>query len=289
MKTFNFIFILLFFVGCSTGTYDSSKDIASSALSRSISSDQIDEMSALGRLLTIEKHISATFDSLPQKGNPRFYIFENFKEQIHGIIEDLKDNYPSQMEEQVFIPKDRVIAKKFVQIVSAHKVMSQAGIFVNFNQFIPKDSEVVTKNLMNLDRSMNHYYKALKSYEAGGVVVKAEDFEKAEKSQNVNLLKYLARRVENSYEFFSPKSSHKRNIQRFVKQIRRLSVKKRSSINSQVKRFRGYKTYSRVMNYANSVELPESHTIDGYEDSFEKVESFQFGIELIDFIATNKF
>lgn len=289
MRTFNLFFILLFLVGCSTGTYDSSKDIATTALSRSISSDQIDEMSALGRLLTIEKHIEATYDSLPQKGNPRYYIFENFKEQVHGIVEKLKENYPSQMEEQVFIPNDRVIARKFVQIVSAHKVMSQAGIFVNFNQFIPKDSEVVTKNLTNLDRSMNHYYKALKDYEAGGVTVKAEDFEKAEKRQNVKLLKYLARRVENSYEFFSPKSSHKRNIKRFVKQIRRLSFKKKRSIDYQVQRFRGYKTYSRVIKYANTVELPTSHTIDGYEDSFEKVESFQFGIELIDFIATNKF
>lgn len=289
MKYWSLLLTFSFLVGCSTNTYVLEKDITSSPLSRSVSSEQIDELSALGRLETIEKHIQATYDSLPQKGNPRFYIFENFKEQVHQIIESIKDSYPSQMEEQVFIPKDRAIAKKYLQIISAHKAMSHAGIFVNFNQFSPEDPKNVTENLTNLDRSMNHYYKSLKNIQETSNIIKVEDFEKAESDQNLALLQYLARRIEAYYEDFSPKYYQKRNIRSFLKKIRNFSSNKRAPLSKQLHNFRNYKYYKRVMKYANSLTMPESSTVDGAADSYEKVLSFQFGIELIDFLATNKF
>ena len=283
MKHLLTIFSLVLLLGCSSNQY--SKDHYQSPLSREVANKEVDKLSALGRLQTVQEHIEATRESLPILGNPRYYLFENFEERVHSTLQELADSNDPSLNQKVFVPRNRDMAKKFLDVIAAYKVMSEAGIYINYSAITPEDPQPAAKNLSGLNRAMDLYYKDIEKiiFTQPGIL-KIEDKELAFSKERSALANYLLRRIESFYDQFTTKGSHKRNVQSFIGKVRSIPQRSVASINegfSSVKKSRYFKRTSR---YFKNLSLPESGSINGSEEAFERVLSVQFSFELLNFV-----
>lgn len=281
--------LILIVAGCSTTPPVIKERVHNSELSRRISSTEIDKKSAYARLKILKDHIRATRDSFPIKGNPRYYLFENFDERTVSILDKLEESSDERMEQNTFIPVQKEIIDKFLSFTSAYKVMTEAGIYINYSHDAPKDNPIISQNLENLDKVYQHYYGQLQKIKSSNPhILKEEDFSNKLTDERIILLKYLSRRVELFLSSFDLTSTESRSISTSLKRIRNLKNDPNSNLKTRIKSILNSSYYQKTKKALNSIELPESGSIDGVDDSFEKAMSVQYCFELIDFVLNRQ-
>ncbi|MBT3585879.1 MAG: hypothetical protein HN509_13315 [Halobacteriovoraceae bacterium] len=299
----SFIMLLLsgLVAGCSNLAYqDDSPE--KSILSRGVANvrEDIHKMSAAEKLDELVKHIEVTAYGLPQKGNPRFYIFEHFQRRVLEIVAEIKATGSAALSEVAFVPNDKNLITKFYHLYAASKIMDEAGIYVSASQkfgVLNEDSKEASDNLFNLARFMDFYYREIS--ERYSLVVTPEVRVGAESSERVRHMRYLVARVENHMQPFVNRRYKGRVINGMIMQIRKLDPppvrvrfedfdKYKKGFERYVKELRKLRnsaTWRKAHAYLKDLDLPHSGGIDGADDAFEMVMSTQLSMEILDFIV----
>lgn len=251
-----------------------------SKISRTAASKKIVDLSAYGRLELVKKHVEALVKTIQKQGNPRYYLLENFLFRTQDQMKQMLSSETQAMNQQVFVPQDREIALKIVDIVAAYEVMNKAGIFLSFNKLLPEEDEVTYQNFVQFDRAMGHYQDAIKDMALQGTIVKIEDKESAYKTEVQELLGYLVTRIEYYYEDFLTRWKDRRNVKRLIRKVRRLK-RRPAKFDRKLSNLMKSRLWKRVSKKLENLDLPDSSSIEGSDEAFEKVMSVQVSSTLL--------
>jgi hypothetical protein len=280
-----FLFLTLaIFASCSTQTWKNS--IFQSKISRTTASNNIVDITALNRLKLLKKHSQELVNSIKKQGNPRFYLLENFLHRTDKIINELVQTQNSALSEEVFVPNNREVALKFVELVAAYEIMSSAGIYLSFNQLLPEEDKITSRNFVEYDRAMSHYLEAIKIMSFAGITIKIEDSEMAKALEVKALLSYLVTRIEYFYEDFITKRRDRKIIKRLIRKVRALKATSPQVLSMSLKILMKKKLWKTVQLKLDNLTLPESSSIGGSDEAFEKVMSVQVGATLLNEVST---
>lgn len=244
------LLFILGLVGCSTHQSGESTSVTSD-ITREVASVKSD-------LKDLQATIEKTRKIFPKLGNPRYYIFDHFvnrgREVVAGKFQGQKLN------------------EELLKLVSAHKVMSEAGIYLNFSKIVDADSKEVTAGLTEMDRLVNQIRDQVENK------FFVEDKEKAETSERLSLVKALSERIGRYYKGFVKGDADKASIKTMLGVIKGLNADNAEFGYAQLKKNKGYKQARKILKNLN---LPDSGEIDGASDAFEKVMSVQVSMEMI--------
>ena len=246
MKNFLFIIIFLILTSCA----HHSKNNSASLSDRAIASQafEIDEfMENLNRGLRIFPHL----------GNPRFYLFEHFVNRANVLTTSL--NQENQ-------------TTKLLSLWASYKVMSEAGIYLNFSFLVNKDSVEVASLLQAIDQEMGTLQEKISH------LVKLEEQEKAIQIERKNLIQSLAKRIDRSYKIFVKNERDQLFVKYLLSNIRNLQT---NIIDFQVLTILSDPKYKKAQRLLSNLSLIENGNIDGLDESYEKVMSVQMSAELI--------
>lgn len=255
-----------------------------SKISRDTASDKIVDLSAYGRLELIKKHVEALVSTIKRQGNPRYYLLENFLFRTQKQMKQMLTSENQVMNQQVFVPQNREIALKIIDIVAAYEVMNKAGIFLSFNKLLPEENEVTYQNFIQFDRAMGHYQDTIKEMVLQGTIVKIEDKESAYKKEVQELLGYLVTRIEYYYEDFLSKWKDRRNVKKLISKVRKLK-RRPAKFDRRLSNLMKSRLWRRVSKKFENLELPESSSIEGSDEAFEKVMSVQVSATLLNEVS----
>lgn len=276
------LFTILLVWGCAHQSTDTGK-----MYSRVIASEKLDQMSARNRLMILKTEIEKAKDIFPVLGNPRYYLFENFMERTGQIINDIQAMDSSLMDQQINIPAETKIIKKYLQIVSAHKVMETAGIYLNYNQLIEKDSSEVAEYLRSIASLVRLYEEQIDEYMTNvnyvSLGIRVETREEAQMQEYLGLLQYLSLRIDRYYEDYISSQRLRNSINSIVNTI----VDYEHESYDQTQRFLTSLTQDKrvalMLIHLKDLELKDDSSIEGSEMAFERVMSVQLSSELFRF------
>lgn len=275
--------LALTLLGCSSGPKWQST-AGPQMIKRQIASSDFDGISANERLEQVVKHLDASLEQMPNLGNPRFFIFEHFVFQAKETISNIRKISNENLNQNVFIPNDQDIARKYLELVSAYKAMNSLGIYLNHSMIVDKDEPEVINSLSALDKVMGIYQDELnKNF---SIIVRIEERENALAKAQISLMQYLSYRVYAYHETFITSNFKKRRIKRLVKTINNIKFSTYGEFKDQMATIAKSKNFKRVNKYLSNLDLPDSSRISGHKQAFEEVMSVQMGMELITHLTT---
>ncbi len=246
MKILIFSFIVLVFISCS---HQSNLDTQSTP-ERSVASEAFEVDSFL-------ESLNRTIRIFPHLGNPRFYLFEHFANRSKTLIDSSNDQNES---------------RTYLSLWASHKVMTDAGIYLNFSFLVNQDSLEVLNSLQKIDvimadlkMKLNHQFRI-------------EDEESTLKVERKLLIQSLAKRIGRDFKLFVKNERDQLFVQSFLNSVKAL---RNSSLEIQYSMIISDPKYKKTRRLLSNLSLMDNGHIDGADESYEKVMSVQMSAELI--------
>ena len=208
-------------------------------------------------LVELVENLNRGLRIFPHLGNPRFYLFEHFVSRANALSNSFNEKNEAQ---------------KLLSLWASYKVMSEAGIYLNYSFLVNKDSAEVANLLQKIDQEMSVVKEKIQNS------FKVEDEEIALQIERKNLIQSLAKRIARDYKLFVKNERDQLFIKSFISSIKNL---KNESLPDQYSLIMADPKYKKAQRLLSNLSLIENGNIDGLDESYEKVMSVQMSSELI--------